>query len=189
MEKFTKMKVEEKTIDKDNSLFKNDTMKIIKYDNMDIILSNSIVVILPYLKDEGYILLNYEKLPAFNFKYKNVSEFNNIDYYLSCIKSEHKEDETDSQNVRRILHERTGIVLNNMYTPEIIKVLFKTDNDTGQYHICIVDIGYNDYKQTSIHNDEKQIVKIGLGDLDDLKTYDLITDYLILKLKYENNMK
>ena len=190
MEKFTNVKKNEPKTEANEDLFKNDEISIIKFDEKDIIISNAQIVILPYFKDEGFFLLKYEKCPAFKFKYKDKSEYNTQDYYLTSIKADFNDDQTPTQNVRRILHEKTGVVLNQLFPIEVDKVLFKEDNNVGQYHICILPINYNDYKQSSVQvTDENRVVKISLGDIDSVKIYDLITDYLLLKLKFENNMK
>lgn len=190
MEKFSNIKKSEDKREQNEDLFKNDEMSIIKFDDKDIITSLDQMVILPYFKDEGYFLLKYEKLPAFKFKYKNKTEYNDQDFYLTSIKSNYEDKQSPTQNVRRILHEKTGVVLNQLFSIEVDKVLFKQENNVGQYHICLLNINYNDYKQSSVQTtDENKVVKISLGDIDSIKTFDLVTDYLLLKLKYENDIK
>jgi len=190
MEKFTKIKKNEPKREDNEEIFKNDELSIIKFDDKDVVISDAEVVILPYFKDEGYILLKHEKCPAFKFKYKDKSEYNTIDYYLTSIKDSFNDDQTETQNVRRILYEKTGVVLNQLFPIEVDKVLFKDVNNVGQYHICLLTINYNDYKQTSIKvTEENRVVKVSFGDIDNLKIFDIVTDYLILKLKYENNIK
>jgi hypothetical protein len=189
MDKFTNIKKNEIKRETNEDLFKNDEMSIIKFDQKDIITSKDQVVILPLFKDEGFVLMKYEKLPAFKFKYKDKAEYSDQDFYLTSIKGDYNDDETPTQNVRRILHEKTGVVLNHMFPIEVDKVLFKQENNVGQYHICILIINYNDFKQSSVQTtEENKVVKISLGDIDNIKTYDLVTDYCILKLKYENNI-
>lgn len=190
MEKFTKIKKNEPKREGNEDLFKNDDMSIIKFDETDIITSIDQIVILPFFRDEGFFLLKYEKLPAFKFKYKDKAEFSNIDYYLTSIKSNYDDKQSPTQNVRRVLHEKTGVVLNQLFPIEVDKVLFKQDNNVGQYHISVLNINYNDYKQSSVQvTEENRVVKVSLGDIDSIKTYDLVTDYCLLKLKYENNIK
>jgi hypothetical protein len=189
MEKFTRMKKSEPQQEQNEERFKNDELSIIKFGDKDIIISDAEVVILPYFKDEGYILLKYEKCPAFKFKYKDKSEYNTIDYYLTSIKDSFNDDQTETQNVRRILHEKTGIVLNQLFPIEVDKVLFKDVNNVGQYHICLLPMNYNDFKQSSVQvTEENRVVKISLGDIDQMKVFDIVTEYLLLKLKYENKI-
>lgn len=189
MDKFSNIKKNEPKRETNEDLFKNDELSIIKFNDKDIIISKDQVVILPLFKDEGFMLLKYEKLPAFKFKYKDKSKYNDQDFYLTSIKGDYNEEESPTQNVRRILFEKTGVVLNQLFPIEVDKVLFKQENNVGQYHICILVINFNDFKQSSVQiTEENKVVKISLGDIDNIKTYDLVTDYCILKLKYENNI-
>ena len=184
MEKFSNIKKNKVKREENEDLFKSDEMSIIKFDDKNIITSVDQIVILPYFKDDGFFLLKYEKLPAFKFKFKDKSEFSDIDYYLTCIKSDYNDEQTPTQNIRRSLYEETGIVLSQMYQIQTDKVFFKQDINVGQYHICLLDINYNDYKQTSLTTtSENRVVKVSLGDIDEIKIYDLITEYMLLKLK------
>lgn len=186
MERFTKIKKNEIKREENENLFKSDQMSIIKFDDQNIITSNDQVIILPYLKDDGHFLLKYEKLPAFKFKYKDKSEYNDQDYYLTIIRSDYDDKLNSNQNIRKVLYEKTGIVLNQMYQIEIDKILFKQENNVGQYYMCLLELNYNDFKQSSLKiTDDNRVVKINLGDIDNIRTFDITTDYMLLKLKYE----
>jgi len=189
MEKFTKIKKNEVKLEENEERFKNDDLSIIKFGDSEIVISEAQIVILPYFKDDGFVLMKYEKCPAFKFKYKDKSEYNTIDYYLTSIRADYNDDETPTQNVRRVLYEKTGVVLNQLFPIEVDKVLFKDINNVGQYNICLLEINYNDYKQSSVKvTEENRVVKVSLGDIDNIKIFDIVTDYLLLKLKYENNI-
>ena len=110
--------------------------------------------------------------------------------FLITIKGDIKEGEDLTVAVRRILSEKTGVILNSTYPITIDKNLFKDEKNTGRYVISLLEINYNDYQQGHVNQMDGQnnVVKISLGDLDNLKTFDLITDYMILKLKYENKL-
>jgi ADP-ribose pyrophosphatase YjhB (NUDIX family) len=187
MDKFSSLKMEKDVVPQDTSKFKNDDFSVIGYDESDIILSKDEMIILPYLRDDGFILMKYQKTPAFNYKYKEVSSYQNTEHFLACIKGFVNEKENEIQNVRRILHDETGLVLSTNSSIEVDKILFKNDVNVGQYHFCLLNLSYNDYKQTSLKtNDfENRVIKISLGDLDEIKSYDLITDYMIMKIKYD----
>lgn len=197
MDKFSSLKMKEDKVQKDSFKYKNDDFEVIDYDESDIILSKDEMVILPYLKDDGFILMKYEKIPAFSYKYKDISSYkSSANYFLGCIKGFINEGDTDTQNVRTILYEQTGLVLSTNVSIEVDKVLFKTDKNVGQYKFCILHLSYNDYKQTSLktHNEQSdpdkiRVIKVSLGDLDEIRSYDLVTDYMLLKLKQEINIK
>jgi len=172
MDRFTKL---EKNVRQ-----KGEDEKNLSVDNKNNI---SEIVILPYFKDEGYFLLRYGKFPALK---KGESD----QYQLTCIKGEYDEESTDIQNLKRILLNETGIVLSSVYTPEINNVFYKdNDGDKSKYYVCLLELNFNDYKQSSVKStNENRVVKVSLGDIDDIKYQDLITNYMILKLKYDNNI-
>jgi len=190
MEKFSKVKSEKKTgTDKNESKYKNDNFSVITYNDIDVISSTDTMVILPYLRDDGFILMKYQKFPAFSYRYKDNSTYKNEQFFVTCIKGKMIEKDNNIQNVRRILHEETGLVLSTNASIEVDKIVFKNDYDSGQYHFCLLPLSYNDYKQISLKTDESnRTIKISLGDLDELKSYDLATDYMLLKFKYETNI-
>lgn len=192
MDKFSTLKTKEEKTQKDSFKYKNDDFEVVDYDESDIILSKDEMIILPYLKDDGFILMKYEKVPAFSYKYKDISSYkSNANYFLGCIKGFINESDTDTQNVRTILYEQTGLVLSTNVGIEIDKILFKTDKNVGQYKFCILYLSYSDYKQTSLktgNDNDKRVVKVSLGDLDEIRSYDLVTDYMLLKLRQEINV-
>jgi len=184
MMRFTKL---EKQQPEESEKFVGSDIEIINYKEWDIINGKDKMVILPYLKDEGYVLLRYENIPTFQYKYKEVEGYRNVNNFITVIKGDINEENT-LQAVRRILHEETGIVLNANYPITVDKNLFKDEKNLGQYYICLLELNYNDFRQgpsPKPQDDVNQIVKISLGDVDELKTFDLITDYMILRLKYE----
>ena len=192
MDKFSNLKIQkDEEVKDDTSKFKNDNFSVIDYNENDIILSKDEMIILPYLKDDGFILMKFQKTPAFSYKYKETHK--DYEYFLSCIKGEVDEKDSDIQNVRKILYEETGLVLSTNVSIEVDKILFKNDTTSGQYYFCLLNLSYSDYKQTSLKTDDsssdpKKVVKVSLGDLDEIKTFDLATDYMLLKFKYDINL-
>ena len=117
MEKFTKI---EKNNDKEGVDMEGD---------MDNVAENtSQIVILPYFKDDGHIFLRYEKFP--------IMSGNKTSYHLSCIKGDYNDKQNDIQNLRRVLFDETGIVLNNMYQIEFNDIIFK--DNTSEVNIIFV---------------------------------------------------
>lgn len=194
MEKFSNLKKQNEEDaqqpKKDDSKFKNNDFEVIEYDESDIIISKNELIVLPYLKDDGFILMKYEKVPAFSYKYKDAgNKLAGYQFFLSCIRSVMDDKENDVQNVRRALYEETGLVLSTNVAIEIDKILFKNNINVGQYYFCQLNLSYSDYKQTSLKTDnENRVIKVSLGDLDEIKSYDLITDYMILRFKYDVNI-
>jgi hypothetical protein len=71
------------------------------------------------------------------------------------------------------------------------KHVFLSKGNVTQYHTCILELRYNDFKLTAPKGDgsygEKisNSIKVGLGDLDEIRTHDLITEYMLTKFKLE----
>jgi hypothetical protein len=177
MEKFTKLK-------KNMDFNKNNNVgeEIGSVGNEE--KSKSEVVILPYLKDDGYILLKYAKFQALT---KEGIE----KYHLTCIRGDFDESLSEIQNLKKILLNETSIVLSSIYETEIDGIFYKDNNgDKSKYYICLLKLAYNDYKQSSIKTtDENRVVRVSLGDIDNIRCQDLVTSYMILKLKFDENIK
>ena len=175
--------------------YKGDYMKIISYKNYEFVSESHMVVILPYLRDEGYILLRHEYIPTYQYLYKDNLEYSNITNFLTVVSGTIEKGESFENCVRRELYEETGIVLSNMYQVEMDRHLFISKGNVAQYHTCMLELRYNDYKVAkaktdgSVEESLSKTVQISLGDLNELKTHDLITEYMLTKFKLEYNMK
>jgi len=175
--------------------YKGDYLKVIGYKNFEFVSEPHMVVILPYLRDEGFILLRHEYIPTFQYFYKDSPDYKTITNFLSVITGTVEEGETLVNCVRRELYEEAGVVLSNMYQVEIDKNLFLSKGNVAQYHTCFVELRYNDYKVVppksdgSEAEDLSKTIKISIGDIDDIKTHDLITEYMITKFKLDYDLK
>ena len=191
MQKFSKIEKKENKENIPEETYKGKDINIIQYKEWDIIEGKDKIVILPYLKDEGYIFLRYESIPTFEYKYKEVKGYRNVTNFITVIKGDIQKNETPAQATRRTLLEETGIVLNSNFPITVDKNLFKDEKNTGQYYISLLEINYNDFRQgpQQVQDEENRVIKISLGEIDDIKTFDLITDYMILKLKFDYDIK
>ncbi len=186
MIRFSNMKRKEEK-EREKELFKSKNIDIVSYDDNNFIKSSyDRIALLPYIKDDGYILLIYENVPAYHYKYKDVENYRNILNFLSIIKGEIK-NETPVLAVRRTLIENTGIVLRANYPITIDKKLFLSDKETTQYFISLLEINYNDYQQGPLKQkqEDNRVIKLNIGEIDNIKTFDVLTDYMLLKLKYD----
>jgi len=197
MEKFTKLVQKETKIKPETSefLYKGEYMNVVRYKDYDIVVEPHMVVILPYLKDEGFILLRHEYLPTYQYFYKDSKEFKDVTNFLTVISETVEKGESLQNAVRRGLYEETGIVLSNIYQIDIQNGLFLNKGNVAQYHVCLLEISYNDYKLVAPPTDGSKFeklsktIKISLGDLENLKIHDLITGYVIEKFKNEYKLK
>jgi 8-oxo-dGTP pyrophosphatase MutT (NUDIX family) len=197
-EKFTnieKMSGSTKSEQDPDVKYKGDVLKVIGYKDYEFVSEAHMVVILPYLRDEGFILMRHEYVPTYQYFYKDSVDYKTITNFLTVVTGTVEQGESLENCVRRELYEETGIVLSNMYKPEIDKHLFLSKGNVAQYHTCFVELRYNDYKLVNPKGDGSEserlskTVKISLGDLDEIKTHDLITEYMLTKFRLDYNIK
>lgn len=175
--------------------YKGEYLKVVGYKNFEFVSEPHMVVILPYLRDEGFILLRHEYIPTYQYFYKDSIDYKTITNFLTVVTGTVEQGESLENCVRRELYEETGIVLSNMYQIEMDKHLFLSKGNVSQYHTCLVELRYNDYKLVnpksdgSEEEDLSKTIKISLGDLDDIKTHDLITEYMLTKFRLTYNIK
>ena len=193
MNKFSKVLNGEVKINKEETELKYDGtyLKVVGYNQSEFVKEDDVVVVLPYLVDEASILLRSEYVPTYQYFYKNYNEYKHITNFLTVISGTVKTGESLKNTVRRELYEEAGVVLSSMYDFDIEKSMFMTKGNVSRYHVCILELRYNDFKVTTPPTDgtksEKlsKTLKIGLGDLDELRTHDLITEYMLTKFKLE----
>jgi len=193
MDKFSKIqKGKKKEMDSaEKALYKGDTLSIIGYKDWEFVKEGDMVVVLPYLRDESNIILRHEWVPTYQYHYKDHNDFKSVTHFLTMLTGTVEAGESLENTVRRELYEEAGIVLSNVYEVELDRHLFLSKGNTSQYHTCILELRYNDFRLTAPKGDgslgEKlsSSVKIGLGDLDELRTHDLITEYMLTKFKLD----
>ena len=178
-----------------NIKFKGEYLKVVAYKDYEFVSEPHMVVILPYLRDESMIILRHEYIPTYQYFYKDSQDYNSITNFLTIVTGTVEQGETLENCVRRELYEETGIVLSNMFQVELDKHLFLSKGNVAQYHTCLLELRYNDYKVTQPKSDgsesenKSKAIQISLGDLDEIKTHDLITEYMITKFKLEYKLK
>lgn len=193
MNKFSKVLKGEVKINKEETELKYDGtyLKVVGYNQSEFVKEDDVVVILPYLVDEASILMRSEYVATYQYFYKKYNEYKHITNFLTVISGTVKTGESLKNTIRRELYEEVGVVLSSLYDFDIEKSMFMTKGNVGRYHVCILELRYNDFKVTTPPTDgtksEKlsKTLKIGLGDLDELRTHDLITEYMLTKFKLE----
>lgn len=196
IQKFSNIqKIEETPEEKSEIIFTGNRIKIIDYKNQEFVLEPQMVIMLPYLHDENHILLRHEYIPTYQYYYKDIDDFKSVTHFLTAISGTIEKDESLNNAIRRELYEETGIILSSSYNIEIQKSLFLSKGNVSQYHICILELKYNDFKLTEPKGDGSygesisKTIKISLGDLDNLRTHDLITEYILTKFKLDYDLK
>lgn len=199
MDKFTQAIKKEAPLKKQgaNDVFTGDFINVTKYKEWDVVSHPDSIIVLPYMKQEGFILLRLEPIPTYEFRYKSEEhpEFKNTSTYLTTISGVVEPGETPEKAIRRELYEEAGLILSSMYQIEIEKNLFMSKGTSAKYYTCLMELDFNDYRFTTPVGDGSKLeqmsktIKLDLKYLDDIRTFDLITEYMILKLKYEYNIK
>lgn len=195
MDKFTKVVKSQNTQAQknDDSLVYDGYLKVIKKDEWEFVEEKDCVVCLIYIKDEGFMLMRSEVVPPWQHKHRNnVNKLSS--HFLTVVSGTIEDVETPQACLRRELYEEAGIVLNEFFQFEIEGPFFQTKGSTAQYYTSVLVLNYNEYKMVSAPGDgsktEKlsRTVKISVGDIDEIKCNDMISQYLIQKLKTDFNL-
>lgn len=196
MEKFTKeQKDRPKPGDEIKDIYKGSHLSLVNYKEWDIVQAKDRVVILPYFKDDGCILMRNEYLPSYNLRFKGVSGYRDVTNFLTVISGGIDEGETPVQTIRRELYEEAGVVLSNLYEINIDEQVFADKGVAYMLYFSLLEISINDYRLVQPPTDgtkgekNSKTVRISLGEIDDLKLHDLLTSHMILRLKKEYNIK
>lgn len=193
MEKFTQ--IQDKPIIPDEEiLYKGKHLDMINYKDTEILQIKDKVAILPYFSDEATFLMRLEYITAYQYRNRDKSELRKITNYLTVITGTMEEGETPEKTIRRELYEEGGIVLNNLYGFEIEGPFFVQKYSTGQVWTCLLNLPVNSYRQikppTDGSNKEKlsKCIRVSVGDIAQIVNNDLVSKYLITKLKNQIGM-
>jgi 8-oxo-dGTP pyrophosphatase MutT (NUDIX family) len=188
MDKFTKIKSNnEKNIEQNSG--NTGSLQVINYKDWDFVKEKDMVAVLPYFVDDGCIYLRIEPIPTYQYGYQNDQIHKNMESFLTIISGKIEDGENPKNTVRRELFEEAGVVLNSMVDIELSRPLFLNKGNCSKYYLCLLELRYNDYRQTNPKGDgsenekKSKTIKIDLGYLDDIKTHDLITELMLDKLK------
>jgi 8-oxo-dGTP pyrophosphatase MutT (NUDIX family) len=189
MEKFSKLNKNTDNSKEPKIVYDGKHKKIINWKDCDFVLENDMVIILPIFVDDNTIMLRHEPIPTYQYKNINSNEHKHVTHFLTAISGSIEKGESVKNAVRRELYEETGVVLSDLFNFDIDKDLYLNKGNSAKYHICFLEIRYNDYKLSKAPGDGSEMEKdsktlnINVADIDKLRTHDLITDYLLTKFK------
>lgn len=189
MDKFTKLEKNDfkPKSKKEDVLYKNDFVKLINFEDYTTLVQKDCVLAVPVLIEKNQLIIRKEYIPS--YKYKTGQE-----YHLSFVGGSIEIGENPEEALLRELQEEAGLVLRDNFKIEFEKPLFIFKGSANQYHFSILYLTESDYHEVRPPTDgsklEKMSVtsKIDLKYLDSLLPSDLITDYLIMKLKEGLNL-
>ena len=189
MEKFSKLKTKDEFAEgNEEVLYKDNHFQVVKFEDWSILKERDAVVCIPFLIETNQVVLRYEYVPT--FKYTDGQE-----YHLTLVCGGIEAGETPDSALLRELEEEAGIVLREDYQLEALRPLFINKASANKYYPYLLPLSERDYHEVvakgdgSKEEEMSKAVKVDVKYLSSLSPSDLITDYMILKLKEYLNLK
>ena len=190
MEKFSKLKPKDEFDDsKEKVLYKDEHFQIVQFEDWSILKERDAVVCIPYLIETNQIVLRYEYIPT--FKYASGQE-----YHLTIVAGTIEKGEDPKTCLLRELEEEAGIVLREDYVIEDeMKPLYSSKSTTNKIYPFILPLNERDYHEIIAKGDGSKAeslsksVKVDIKQIGNLNTSDIITEYMLLKLKEYLNIQ
>ena len=189
MEKFSRMKLKDtiNTDDKDNVVFDSEHFKVVEFEDWQVLKGRDCVVCIPYFIESNQFMIRYEYIPTFKY-------VDGQDYHVTVIGGGIELGESPERAMLRELEEEAGIVLREDFNLDDMKPLFISKSHANKYYPFIIPLNERDYHEVIAKTDNSRCellsksVKVDIKYLSSLNTSDLITDYMIIKLKEYLNL-
>jgi 8-oxo-dGTP pyrophosphatase MutT (NUDIX family) len=190
LEKFSKLRPKNDFNEPDEDIvYQDDKLKIVKFEDWSIIKEKDCIVCIPYLIESNQMVLRYEYIPT--FKYVDGQE-----YHATLVCGGIETGESPKMALLRELEEEAGIVLREDFTiEEELKPLFISKGHTNKYYPFILPLNERDYHEVIAKGDgseeesKSKSVKVDIKYINSVNSSDLITDYMLMKLKEYLNLR
>jgi 8-oxo-dGTP pyrophosphatase MutT (NUDIX family) len=186
--KFSKLKPKKDKETADEVVFSGDHFSIIKYDDWSIVKSVDVIICIPVLIETNQIILRYEYIPTFKY-------VTGQDHHLTLVAGGIEKGEDSKTALFRELEEEAGLVIREDYVVEDMKPLFGTKGSTTKYYPFILPLNERDYHEVIAKGDGSKAealskaVKVDIKFIDSLNPSDIITEYMLLKVKEYLNIQ
>ena len=189
MKRFSSLKPKNDFDDgKDKVLYSDNNFKIIQFEDWSLIKDRDIAICIPYLVETNQIILRQEYIPT--FKYVDGQE-----YHVTLVGGGIEIGENPDIAMVRELEEEAGLVLREDFKLEPLKPLFMTKGCVNKYYPYIIPLTERDYHEIIAKGDGSKAeslsksVRVDVKWINSLNTSDLITDYMLMKVKEYLNTK
>lgn len=187
MEKFTKLRPTSE-YGKKEPLFSNDFIDIVEYDGWTIIQESDFVVCVIYLIELNQLIFRHEYIPTFKY-------VDGQDYHITVLSGAIEKGESKEVALLREIEEEAGIIVDPDFKIEFMKPLFISKSHASKYHPAILTLSEKDYDEVMAKGDGSKAeklsksIKIDAKYINSLMTSDLITEFMIIKIKDHLNLK
>jgi 8-oxo-dGTP pyrophosphatase MutT (NUDIX family) len=190
VEKFSKLRPKNDFNEPDEDIvYQDDKLKIVKFEDWSIIKEKDCIVCIPYLIESNQMVLRYEYIPTFLL-------IDGQEYHATLVCGGIETGETPKMALLRELEEEAGIVLREDFTiEEELKPLFISKGHTNKYYPFILPLNERDYHEVIAKGDgseeesKSKSVKVDVKYINSVNSSDLITDYMLMKLKEYLNLR
>lgn len=184
MDKFSKLNRKKSPNKKREVIeYENDFIKINKFNDWTFITGNDCVFCIPYLIEENKFIIREEYIPT--FEYKDGSK-----YHLSLVGGVIEEDETPIKALYREVEEEAGLIIRPEYSLiEELAPMYTFKNSAVKFYLYILPLNSIDFEETVAKGDGSKVermsksVKVDVSNIDRLLPSDIMTDYMLMKLK------